>query len=131
MTWLNLIEPTLLRETEQGYEFDWSGAVAALGYLSNAAREPGNRGKVLLLVRRDRNLSRMINSGGQEAFSDAPDTTQREGVIARKHAKDIPMLMLFRQNGAKERGWRGTPFYWPVIWAQETARTAVYSHTTQ
>ena len=41
------------------------------------------------------------------------------------------MLMLFRQNGAEELGWRGTPFYWPVIWAQETARTAVYSHTTE
>ena len=128
---LNLIEPTLLMETKQGYEFDWRGAVAALEYLSNAAGEPGNRGNVLLLVRENRNLSRMINSGGQEAFSDAPDTAQREGVIARTHAKDIPMLMLFRQNGAKDRGWRGTPFYWPVIWAQETARTAVYSHTTQ
>ena len=72
-----------------------------------------------------------MESGGREAFSDAPDTTQREGMIARKHAKDMPMLILFRQNGAKELGWRGTPFYWPVIWAQETARTAVYSHATQ
>ena len=128
---LNLIKPTLLMEIDRGYEFDWAGAVAALEYLSNAAREPSNRGNVLLLVRKDRNLSRMIHSGGREAFSDAPDTTQREGVIARNHAKDMPMLMLFRQNGAEELGWRGTPFYWPVIWAQETARTAVYSHATE
>ena len=69
--------------------------------------------------------------GGRTSFSDAPDTTQREGVIARNHAKDIPMLMLFRQNGEEAKGWRGTPFYWPVIWAPENARTAVYSHTTQ
>ncbi len=128
---LNLIKPTLVMETDRGYEFDWAGAVAALEYLSNAARKPSNRGNVLLLVRKDRNLSRMINSGGREAFSDAPDTTQREGVIARSHAKDMPMLMLFRQNGAGELGWRGTPFYWPVIWAQENARTAVYSHATE
>ena len=128
---LKLIKPTLLMETDQGYEFDWAGAVAALEYLSNAALQPKNSGKVLLLARRDRNLSRMIKSGGREAFSDAPDTTQREGVIAREHAKDMPMLMLFRQNGAENLGWRGTPFYWPVIWAQETARTAVYSHATQ
>ena len=107
------------------------GATAALEYLSNAALAPGNHGSVLLLVRGDRNLSRMIKSGGREAFSDAPDTTQREGVIAKKHAKDMPMLMLFRQNGAKELGWRDTPFYWPVIWAQGTARTAVYSHAKQ
>ena len=128
---LNLIKPTLLMETDRGYEFDWAGAVAALEYLSNAAQEPGNRGNVLLLVRKDRNLSRTITSGGVEAFSDAPDTTQREGVIARAYAKDMPMLMLFRQNGSAERGWRGTPFYWPVIWAQENARTAVYSHTAE
>ena len=128
---LNLIKPTLVMETDRGYDFDWAGAVAALEYLSNAAREASNRGNVLLLVRTDRNLSRMINSGGREAFSDAPDTTQREGVIARTYAKDMPMLMLFRQNGAEERGWRGTPFYWPVIWVQENARTAVYSHTTE
>jgi hypothetical protein len=105
--------------------------MAALEYLSNAARNPDNRGKVLLLVRKDRNLSRKINSGGREAFSDAPDTTQREGVIARNHAKDTPMLMLFRQNGAEEQGWRGTPFYWPVIWAPANTRTAVFSHSTQ
>ena len=128
---LNLIKPTLVMEADRGYEFDWAGTVAALEYLSNAAREPSNRGNVLLLVRKDRNLSRMINSGGREAFSDAPDTTQREGVIARNLAKDMPMLMLFRQNGAEDLGWRGTPFYWPVIWVQETARTAVYSHATE
>ena len=127
---LQLIKPTLLMETEQGYEFDWAGTVAALEYLSNAGRKAGNDSQVLLLVRRDRNLSRMISSGGREAFSDAPDTAQREGAIARKHATDMPMLMLFRQSGSKDLGWRGTPFYWPVIWAQQSARTAVYSHAT-
>ena len=127
---LKLIRPTLLMDTGRGYEFDWAGAMAALEYLSNAAEKEANRSRVLLLVRRDRNLSRMISSGGREAFSDAPDTAQREGVIAREHAIDIPMLMLFRQNGSKELGWRGTPFYWPVIWAPKNARTAVYSHAT-
>ena len=127
---LQLIKPTLLMETEQGYEFDWAGTVAALEYLSSAGRKGRNDSQVLLLVRTDRDLSRMISSGGREAFSDAPDTAQREGVIAREHAIDMPMLMLFRQNGSKELGWRGTPFYWPVIWAPKNARTAVYSHAT-
>ncbi len=127
---LKLIEPTLLMDTGRGYEFDWAGAMAALEYLSNAAQKEPNRNRVLLLVRRDRNLSRMIYSGGREAFSDAPDTAQREGAIARKRAIDMPMLMLFRQSGSKDLGWRGTPFYWPVIWAQQSARTAVYSHAT-
>ncbi len=128
---LRLTAPTLNMETDRGYEFDWAGAIAALEYLSNAALKSGNRGKVLLLVRKDRNLSRKLKSQTRGEFSDAPDTAQREGVIARKQAIDIPMLMLFRQNGAEELGWRGAPFYWPVIWAQKNARTAVYSHATQ
>ncbi|MBK9610660.1 hypothetical protein [Candidatus Amarobacter glycogenicus] len=89
---------------EEDYEFDWPGTIAALEYLSNAARNPDNKGNVFLLVRPDRDLSRTITSGGKTSFSDAPDTTQREGVIARKHAKDIPMLMLFRQNGEGGEG---------------------------
>jgi hypothetical protein len=125
---LRRISPTLIMEKD--YEFDWPGTAAALEYLSNAARNPDNRGRVLLLVRKDRDLSREITSGGRKSFSDAPDTAQREGVIARSYAKDIPMLMLFRQNGEEAKGWRGTPFYWPVIWAPENARTAVFSHTT-
>ncbi len=125
---LKLIQPTLIMEG--GYDFDWAGAQAALEYLSNAARNPDNRGKVLILVRTDRKLSRTLTSGGRTAYSDAPDTTQREGVIAKNHAKDIPMLMLFRQDGAASQGWRGTPFYWPVVWAPENTRTAVYSHSS-
>jgi hypothetical protein len=125
---LRLIKPTLLME--DGYEFDWAGAQAALEYMSTAARNPDNRGKMLILVRTDRKMSRTITSGGRTAFSDAPDTAQREGLIARNNAKDTPMLMLFRQDGAESQGWRGTPFYWPVVWAPENTRTAVYSHSS-
>jgi hypothetical protein len=38
--------------------------------------------------------------------------------------------MLTRQNGKEEQGWRGTPFYWPVIVAQEQVRTAIFAHET-
>lgn len=124
---LKQIEPTL--KMEDGYEFDWSGARASLEYLSDAAPD-AQRGQVLLLVRPDRNLARFVTAGTGQAFSDAPDTSQGEGVIARCEAIDVPMLMLFRQNGAEAQGWKGTPFYWPVIWVPTNARTAVFSHTT-
>ncbi len=114
-------------DEENGYEFDWAAARAALEYMSNAAPRPG-RGRVWCLVRRDRNMSRFISSGTRQAYSDAPDTTHVEGRIAHKVATDIPMLMLFRQNGLEEQGWRGTPFYWPVIWAPQNVQTAIFSH---
>lgn len=36
----------------------------------------------------------------------------------------------FNQNGQDERGWRGSPFYWPVIMAQQNIRTAIFTHET-
>jgi hypothetical protein len=50
--------------------------------------------------------------------------------VARQIAIDSPMLMLIRQNGLEENGWRGAPFYWPVIVAQQNIRTAIFAHET-
>lgn len=125
---LRLIEPTLIMDKENGFDFDWDAAAATLEYLIRQAREPKNVGNVLVIVRKKRRLSRKITDG-REAYSDSPYTTQREGVLARQEAIDIPMLMLFRQDGDESLGWRGTPFYWPVIWAQANTKTAVFSHS--
>jgi hypothetical protein len=125
---LELIEPALVMDKNDGYDFDWGAARAALDYMSNASARFESRGRVWCLVRRDRNMSRFITSGSRQTYSDAPDTTHVEGQIARNVATDIPMLMLFRQNGSQQQGWRDTPFYWPVIWAPRNARTAIFSH---
>jgi hypothetical protein len=125
-----LIQPTLVMDAKNGYEFDWVAAQAALEYMSNASIRVEQRGHVWCLVRRDRNMSRFINSGSRQAYSDAPDTAHVEGRLARDVATSIPMLMLFRQNGLEEQGWRGTPFYWPLIWAPGDTRTAIFSSTT-
>jgi hypothetical protein len=127
---LRKIEPTLVMAEDLGYEFDWEAARAALEYLSLNSESATRRGSVWCLVRRDRNLKRFQPALGEPFFSDAPDTAQREGVVARDTAIDLPMLMLIRQNGRDEDGWRGTPFYWPVIVAQRNARTAIFAHET-
>jgi hypothetical protein len=127
---LRRIEPTLLMEEEEGYIFDWEAALSALQYLSSASHVPENRGKVWCLVRTDRNLSRKVTSGSHAVYSDAPDTTRTEGAVARQIAIDTPMLMLIRQNGLEKQDWRGTPFYWPVIVAQQNIRTSIYAHET-
>lgn len=43
---------------------------------------------------------------------------------------DHPILFLLRQNGTAEKGWRGTPFYWPVIRGQSRTPTAIYTADT-
>ncbi len=127
---LRRIEPTLLMEKKEGYTFDWEAARAALRYLANASDDSTNHGKVICLVRRDRNLSRQVSSGSHAVYSDAPDTTRTEGEVARRVALETPVLMLIRQNGHEEQGWRGTPFYWPVIMAQGNLQTAIFAHET-
>lgn len=127
---LRLIEPTLIMAEDMGYAFDWEACRAALEYMSNHANVQANRGNIWCLVRGDRNLKRFQPALGEPFFSDAPDTAQREGVIARRVAIDMPLLMLIRQNGKEEDGWRGTPFYWPVIMAQQNIRTSIFAHET-
>lgn len=127
---LQRIEPTLILENDMGYEFDWEAARAALEYMSGRARNPNNRGKVWCLFRKDRNISRFQPALGPPYFSDAPDTAQREGTIARRVAIDMPMLIMIRQNGMEEQGWKGTPFYWPIIMAQQNIPLSIFAHET-
>jgi hypothetical protein len=124
------IEQTIQMESEEGFDFDWVAMRASLTYLSQSATDATRRGHVWCLVRKDRNLSRFLSGSTPVTYSDAPDTSQREGAIAKKVAIDRPMLILIRENGTEEQGWRGTPFYWPVIIAQQNVRTAIFAHET-
>lgn len=38
-----------------------------------------------------------------------------------------PTLMLMKQNGHEERGWKGAEFYWPVLVTPGNVETAVYT----
>lgn len=118
---LDAIKDTI--EFEKGFDFDWNSLNAAMEFLSKYPDTKENHGHVWLLVRRDRDNSRMR----QSRYFDAPDTSHLEGKIAREQAKTIPMLMLFRQNGKEEDGWRGSPFWWPVVVAPEETHTAIFA----
>jgi len=119
---IDLISKTL--EFEKEYEWDIKAFLGSIEYLSKNTMNEKLRGKVLILVRKDRNISRIKEDGG---FSDAPDTPKTEGLIARESAIDIPMLMLFRQNGAEEKGWRGYPFWWPVLYTPKNVKTVIFA----
>ena len=128
---LRHIEKTLEMATEEGYNFDWKAARAALRFMSESANDPSERGNVWCLVRTGtRNLKQKVSIGSHHIYSDSPDTTRTEGAVARRAAIDNPMLILIRQNGREDLGWRGTPFYWPVIIAQQNLRTSVFAHET-
>ena len=81
------------------------------------------RGKVWLFGARDRKVARYREEG---RFSNSPDTKQQTE-LAEMKANDIPALMMLRQDGAEEQGWRGLPFWWPVIMTPKTAVTSIFT----
>lgn len=56
-----------------------------------------------------------------------PYNRDRDLMKAKEMAQTEPTLMLMKQNGLVENGWRGAEFYWPVLVAPENIDTAVYS----
>jgi len=119
---IDLISKTLLFD---GKNWDTKSYKACLEHLSINTNNTEQAGKVWLLVRKDRNNRRIREESNR--YFDAPDTSHIEGKIAREYAIDVPMLMLFRQNGSEEQGWKGNPFWWPVIIAPENAHTSIFA----
>ncbi len=121
------IEPTLDFPEDDAPPFDWEGARAALCHLSQQHADPAERGHVLLWAANDRNSSRLASESSHATYIETPDSEKTEGILTKTFALDHPILFLLRQNGAEDKGWRGTPFYWPVIRAQANAPTAIYT----
>jgi hypothetical protein len=126
---LNKIEVTMIMQEDMGYSFDWEACRAALRYMSAEAKRSAGEDFIWCLFRENRNLSR-FQPAAPSQFSDAPDTSQREGAIARRVAINAPILMLIRQNGLEAQDWRGAPFYWPIIQAPQNIRTSIFAHAT-
>ena len=118
----------LLKLAYENLEFDDTtdddrkAHIAALEHLSRTCKKPQLKGKVWLMVEKDRAMRRYREEG---RFSNAPDTKQQG--LARSKAEDIPALMLLRQNGEEAKGWRGLPFWWPVIVTPRSAATAIFA----
>jgi len=110
-------------EFDDSTEDDRQAHIVALEHLSRICRRPDLRGNVWLLAAKDRNVARYREEG---RFSNAPDTKQQKD-SARTRAEDIPVLMLLRQNGEEAKGWRGLPFWWPVILTPRTAATVIFA----
>ena len=85
-------------------------------------------GMVLVTVRGDRNLSRerenIFDKRGR--FIDAPEAGG-EIKIDKKNAIDRPVLVLLKQNGSKDLGWRGTAFYWPVLTTPQNMNAGIFT----
>ena len=121
VTILDLLEKTLL--FEPGYEFDWEACRAAIEYFSQIAAPSQERGFCWIIAITGRNLSRKRSEG---RFSDSPHTYQDRSIVAQIE-DSLPILMLLRQEGGLNEDWRGTPFWWPVLFPPTTAAPSIFA----
>ena len=73
----------------------------------------------------DRNISRLRKTS--RYYSDMPYNRDNDLRQAKEMAINNPTLMLMRQNGKEENGWKGAEFYWPVLVTQANTSTSVYT----
>ena len=106
-------------DANEGLDWDVEEMISVLEWALDKKKE------LYCLKRENRELSRVRENG---AFANAPDDGHTDLAPARAKAIDIPVLMLIRENGAEDKGWRGTPFYWPVLVVQQNVRSAVYGN---
>lgn len=118
---MNLIKGSY-KKFEEGYEWDFEIFNSIIEYL--AINQSADKQHILVLVRKNRNLKRVKLDGG---YADAPDTPKTEGAIAKEVAINRPIVMLFRQNGKEDDGWRGGPFWWPVLVPGKNTKTAIFA----
>lgn len=123
---LSLIRESYTYATEYnnvGLEWDINDMVTPLEHLTY-----DTDGMVLITVRGDRNLSRerenIFDKRGR--FIDAPEAGG-EIKIDKKNAIDRPVLVLLKQNGSKDLGWRGTAFYWPVLTTPQNMNAGIFT----
>ncbi len=112
-----------------GYEDTWDlkEYQAILRHLSENTSNPANQGRVLIMLRTGRNVSRRTSAEGAHADFNEPDTTRTDITPARAAAIDLPLLLLIRQEGTAQ-GWSETPFWWPVIVTPERMRPTLFAH---
>ncbi|MDU2241076.1 MAG: Z1 domain-containing protein [Paenibacillus sp.] len=108
---------------EEGYSWDPNTFAASLDYLTSLTKDNSRKGKLWVIVRRNRDIARVKADGRLE---NSPDSYQEKG-LARDIATDIPALILLRQNGTTA-GWNGHPFYWPVLVAPKHMQTVVFAN---
>jgi hypothetical protein len=104
--------------------FDRRAFEAAIEYFSNVSNNEELRGKVRVLVARDRNARRQFKESGR--YNNVP-FSGGDGHLATEVSKDIPCLMLLRQDGDVSEGWRDAPFWWPILQAPSNIRPVVFS----
>lgn len=123
---IKLINETL--KFEGGHEWDINSYLASMKYFSTNTKNKENMNKIWIIPRVNRNIAKF---NGKDEYMDAPDTPRAKNSelnVAKQIAKNIPALILLRENAPVDKGWeQGHAFWWPVLVIPESADTVIFS----
>ncbi len=111
--------------SDESYQWDLKAHKASLEHLSKNSSNEKFNGKVAI-IHTESDIIRIRQSG---RYSDAPDS-ESVRAIAQEVAIDVPSLILVRVSGDESRGWKGAPFWWPIILVPKNAKTTIFSSET-
>ncbi|MBP6611174.1 MAG: DEAD/DEAH box helicase family protein [Paludibacter sp.] len=109
-----------LIDNNEGLEWNHQGVIGIIKRLSHDSKI------IRCLHRTNRNMSRLREDN--VSFVDAPDDGNTDLKWSRKAADVVPALMLFKENGKKEKGWRDAAFYWPVLVCPKNTTSSIYAY---
>lgn len=114
---IDAIEPTLVFDDEP--DFDWEAMRGLLRYYAEAAGQ-----RVLLLAEDGRKLHKS-RSGDRSGLSILGTGDLR--ALVREPTRDAPALVLLKQVGGPELGWKAGPFWWPMLASPPQATSCVFA----
>jgi hypothetical protein len=124
---MDKIDKTFIFE-EDGYKREIKSHKAGLEYLSKNSLNDDMKGKCYCLIRENRDISRIKPK--ENIFSYTPDNPEFDQKQAKELAVDIPVILFIRENGKEEDGWRGSSFWWPIIFTPKNMYTAIFASDT-
>lgn len=113
---IDLIYETI--ELDDNYTVNKESMISLTDYLSKD-------GKVHLIVREGSTLRK--NRLGDGRLEDSPASGVSDGALAKQFAINHPALILIKNTGETERGWSGSPFWWPVLVTPKNVKSTVYA----
>ncbi len=109
---------------DEGCSWDVQSDIDAMNFANTTEMNSPNFGIVKVIVRRDRHRKRVRSSGRIE---NSPITGDAEGELSKQLATDCCAVIFTRQEGSKDNGWMGTPFWWPVIRFPGNLKPMIYT----
>ena len=114
---LAAIIPTLVPENSDN-EFDWDAMRGLLRYYAGQAN-----GQVMLLVEDGRRLSKSSNDRSGLSILGTAELRN----LVRDEPRAAPAIVLLKQEGGTNLGWKAGPFWWPMLASPPGAAPCVFA----